>query len=76
MPSENSTQSSSRIGIEAYAHRNGDVKVGPREPGCSILPDGRVALSAALVQRLAQGGLRRRRRSRSGHRRVEPQRDA
>jgi hypothetical protein len=50
----------SRVGGKAYVHRNGDVKVDPSEPGCNVLPDGRIALSARLVAALARESAARR----------------
>ena len=54
MPKRNSSPGRSKIGPEAYVHRNsGDLKVGPDQPGLSQLPDGRVAITAGLIELLA-----------------------
>jgi hypothetical protein len=55
MAKPNRARGRSKVGPEAYVHRgSGDAKVGPGQPGLSSLPDGRVALTARLIEELAR----------------------
>lgn len=37
-----------------YWHENADLKIPPGTPGCNVLPDGTVALSAALLRQITE----------------------
>jgi hypothetical protein len=43
-------QKSSKFAERGYVHASGDVKFGPDQRGCNVLPDGSVAVTAKLIE--------------------------